>query len=357
MQIAELRILRLSLGVSLCLLFSQLVGWPMSFIAPVFTMLMLGLPLPAPKLKAGIGFMIVVPLILNAAQLLLPTLILQPLVGLILVTLALFWSFYFVSSGGNALIGTFGTVGIAVALAIGSVSVDAVLAVIDGVTVGTIVGVLFVWIAHALLPDSKAEPIDPATLPSRPEAPKPDLATARWSAFRSMVITMPIALWFLLSSASTSYLPVLIKSASMGQQASVDGTRAAAHSLMMSTVLGGVGATVCYNLIALVPSLWLYVLLVAIAGLVFGRQIFVGPAMKPDAGTWSYGYLTMIVILAPALGADDTNAAIKFYERILMFFGTTLYSVAAVYVFDAFWPRPGEKSQTNDGGTGSGVNA
>ncbi len=357
MQIAELRILRLSLGVSLCLLFSQIVGWPMSFIAPVFTMLMLGLPVPAPRLKAGIGFMVLVPLILNMALLLLPTLILQPLVGLILVLIALFWSFYFVSLGGNALIGTFATVGIAVALAIGSVSVDAVLAVVDGVTIGTIVGVLFVWVAHALLPDSKAQPIDPATLPQRPEAPKPHLPTARWSAFRSMVITMPVALWFLLSSASASYLPVLIKSASMGQQASADGTKAAARSLLMSTVLGGVGATVCYNLIALVPSLALYVLLVAIAGLLFGRQIFAGPGMKPDAGTWSYGYLTMIVILAPALGTDDTNAAIKFYERILMFFGTTLYSVAAVYVFDAFWPQPSKKQGATNEEVTDGVNA
>ncbi len=340
MQIAHLRILRLSLGVSLSLLFSQVYGGPMGFIAPVFTMLMLGLPVPAPRLKAGIGFMILVPLILNTTLLLLPILIHQPMVGLILVTLALFWSFYFVSSGGNLLIGTFVTVGIAVALAIGSVSVDAVLAVIDGVTLGTVVGVMFVWVAHALLPDSKAAPIDPTNLPKRPEAPKPDLTTARWGAFRAMVITLPIALWFLLSSASSAYLPVMIKAASMGQQASTDGAKAAGHSLLMSTFLGGVGAVIGYQVLLLVPSLAMYILIVAIAGLIFGRQIFAGPAMKPDAPTWSYGYLTMLVILAPALGADDTNASLKFFDRMVMFVGTTLYSVAAVYVFDAFWPKP-----------------
>ena len=73
MQIAELRILRLALGVSLSLLFSQVVNWPMSFIAPVFTMLFLALPLPAPKLKGGIGFMLFVPIVLYASLLLLPT--------------------------------------------------------------------------------------------------------------------------------------------------------------------------------------------------------------------------------------------------------------------------------------------
>lgn len=349
MRIDQLRILRLSLGVSLSLLFSQIVAWPLAFIAPVFTMLVLGAPAPVLRLKAGLGLMILVPLILNATLLLLPTLILQPLVGLILVSLGLFWSFYFVSSGGSALIGSFATVGIAVALAIGSVSVDAVVAVVDAVTLGTIVGVLFVWVAHTLLPDDMAEPVDTGGMPKPADAPKAHLATARWGAFRSMVITMPVAVWLLLSSASAACLPVMIKAASMGQQASIGGTRAAGRSLLMSTFLGGVGAVIGYQVLLLVPSLAMYILIVAIAGLVFGRRMFAGPALAPEAATWSYGYLTMLVILAPALGADDTNASIKFFDRMIMFAGTTLYSVVVVYVFDAFWPQPEESPVVEDG--------
>ena len=43
MTIASVRILRLALGTALSLWFSQAVGWQMSFIAPVFTLLVLGL--------------------------------------------------------------------------------------------------------------------------------------------------------------------------------------------------------------------------------------------------------------------------------------------------------------------------
>ena len=348
MQIAKLRILRLALGVSLSMLFSQIVNWPMSFIAPVFTMFILALPLPAPRLKGGIGFMLFVPCVLYTTLLLLPTLILQPLVGLILVSIALFWSFYYVAKGGSALIGTFATVGIAVATAIGSVSVDAVLAVVQGVTIGTIFGVMFAWVAHGILPDSMALPIDLSAMPKRPPPPKPDLAVARWSAFRSLLITMPVALWFLLSSASAAYLPVMIKVASMGQQASIDGARAAGRSLIMSTLIGGIGAVIGYQLLAIVPSLALYILIIAIAALIMGRKIFAGPAFAPEAGTWSYGYLTMLAILAPALGADDTSAAIKFWDRMQMFVWTTLYSVAVVYVFDAFWKRPDARAGADE---------
>ena len=156
MTIASVRILRLALGTSLSLWFSQAVGWQMSFIAPVFTLLVLGLPLPALKLKQGIGFVAVLAVGLYSGMLLLPMLLEQPAVGLLLLTLALFWSFYFTAKGGSALIGTFATVGLALVAGVGSVNVDALLIVAGDVVFAAAVGVIFVWIAHALMPDSMA---------------------------------------------------------------------------------------------------------------------------------------------------------------------------------------------------------
>ena len=156
MDIASVRILRLALGTAVSLWFSQAVGWPMSFIAPVITMFVLALPFPAPKLKAGIGLILVLMLSLYGGLLLLPSLLNQPMVGVILLIVALYWSFYFTAKGGSAALGTFATVGIAVSTAIGTVNLDAVLAIVSGVSFGAAVGVLFVWVAHAMMPDSKA---------------------------------------------------------------------------------------------------------------------------------------------------------------------------------------------------------
>ena len=85
----------------------------------------------------------------------------------------------------------------------------------------------------------------------------------------------------------------------------------------------------------------MYTLIVAFAGLVIGPRIFRGRGLAPDAATWSYGFLTMIVILAPAVmdSAAGAPAGAKFFERVLMFLIATGYAVAAVYVFDAFRPR------------------
>lgn len=326
--------------------FSQAVGWDMSFIAPVMTMFVLALPFPAPKLKSGILFVAALTLSMYAGLLLLPSLLNYPMVGLLLLILALFWSFYYTAKGGSAVLGTFVTVGIAMSTAVGSVSVDATLILVSNLSMNTVIGIAFVWIAHALVPDSMALADDsqPAGKP-RPK-PRSDLAEARWSAFRSLLIVFPLALWFMLSSASTSYVPVMIKAASMGQQATMEGARLAGRSLIMSTLIGGIGAIIGWNVLRIVPTLWMYALIIALGALVMGPRIFQGRAMHPQAGTWSYGYLTMIVILAPAVmdSAGGAHAGAAFWSRLLMFALTTLYGVIAVFVVDAF--RPGLKAGT-----------
>jgi len=338
MEIANLRILRLALGTAVSLWFSQVVSWPLSFIAPVITLLLLALPLPAPKLKGGISFLVVLTGSLLAGLLLLPQLQNQPLVGVILLVVALYWSFYFTAKGGSALIGTFATVGIAVSTAVGTVNLDIVLALVSGVSAGAFVGILFVWIAHAALPDSIAV-IPAAPIAAKPPTPPaPDLSAARWSAFRSLMIVLPVALWFLFSSASAAYVPVMIKVASMGQQATNGGARLAGRSLVMSTIIGGAGAIIGWQILSITPTLTIYTLIIALGGLLMGPRIFQGRGMHPNGATWSYAFLTMIVILAPAVmdSAGGGPAGLKFWDRLLMFGGATLYAVGTVYVFDAF---------------------
>ena len=81
MTIASLRILRLAAGTALSLWFSQIIAWDMSFIAPVITMFILSLPLPAPGLKGGLVFVAALTISMYAGVLLLPMLLDQPLAG------------------------------------------------------------------------------------------------------------------------------------------------------------------------------------------------------------------------------------------------------------------------------------
>ena len=340
LDIASVRILRMALGTGISMWFSQVVNWDMSFIAPVLTMFILSLPFPAPKLISGLKFVLALALAVYAGLALLPFILNQRAVGVLLLALLLFGSFYYTARGGSPVIGAFATVGLAVAAAVGSVTIDGALAAAKGVSIGAIFGVAFVWVAHAVLPDSYATPMAaPAGPGPAPPAP-PDDAEARQSALRSLLIVLPVLLWFLLSSASASYVAVMIKVASMGQQATLDHTRQAGNSLLISTLIGGIAALIGWEVLSLWPSLLMYTLLVGLAGLLMGPKIFAGAGMQPAGATWSYGYLTMLVILAPAVldsqggGAADT----AFWARLMMFVWATVYAFCAVYVFDALWP-------------------
>lgn len=338
MDIASVRILRMAFATGICMFVSQVGAWPLSFIAPVFTMFILALPMPAMKLSGGIKFVLVSIVSIYGTLLLLPVIVHYRVAGVLLVALALFLSFYYTARGGSGVLGAFITVGITLVAAVGSVSIDAVLKVIGGLDIGIIVGILFVWVGHALFPDSSATPLNAPPPAAKPPAQKPDNAEARRSAYRSLLIVMPILILFLLSSASASYVAVMIKVASMGQQASLDHTRKAAKSLLISTLLGGLAAIVGWQILSIYTSLLLYSLLIVLGGLIFGPRIFKGPGMHPTGATWSYGYLTMIIILAPAVldGQTGDAAGGAFWSRLMMFMGASLYGVVAVYIFDLF---------------------
>jgi len=321
--------------------FSQAAAWDMSFIAPVFAVVLLSTPLPALPFKSGMKFVLALALAIYSGLFLLPFLVYQLGVGILLLTLVLFWSFYIPAKGGSAIVGTFVTIGLTLTVAIGSTSIDGFMQLASGVTINALFGIVFVWLAHALLPDSMAQASPQSTAPAPPSAVTPDLAIARGHALRSLAIVFPVCLLVLLSSNGAAYAAVMIKVASMGQQTSTQGTAQAGRSLLGSTIIGGIGAIIGWQILSLWTSLIMYALLIGLAGLLIGPRIFKDQGMHPNAATWSYGYVTMIIILAPAVldGMGGSHAGASFQARLVMFIGATLYGVLAVYVFDAFWPK------------------
>ncbi len=336
------RVVRLAAGTTVALWLSQAVAWQLSFVAPVLTLVILALPVSRPPASLFVKIVAALVLSVYASFVLLPMLMHQRIAGLILVALALFHTFYLTARGKPAVIGTFFTIGITVTVALGSVSVDVLLAVAEGLAIGAIVGAGIAWLMHIVLPDPPLEraPAGPPAKPPAAAPPTPEYPVRR--AVRSLVIVLPVTIWFLLSPASASNVGVMIKVAAMGQEASGVGAGNAAKSLIISTLAGGLAAIVGWELLTVWPSLTMYSLFAATASLWFAGRIFKGAGMAPDGGTWMYALLTMFVVLAPAVLDTQLGSAAStsFYDRLLMFIGASLYGVTAVYVFDAFWPLP-----------------
>jgi hypothetical protein len=229
----------------------------------------------------------------------------------------------------------FMTLGITLVVTVGSVSAEAMKMVIQGIAVSAVAGISFVVIAHVLLPDHPVTP-DGAVKPP-PAPPKPTGMQARRNAFRSLSVMLPLVFIFLFIDTSTAYTVIMIKVASMGQQANAEVSRSMGRQQLQSTLWGGLGAVLGFLVIGISPSLLMFCLVIAIACLVYGKHIFQGRSLHPDAAMWSYALLTMIIILTPALtGGGDIGAA--FWTRLFLFVVIAIYGTIAVAVFDAFWP-------------------
>ena len=296
--VAARRIFRLAIVTAFAVWLSQTLNWSVSFITPVLLSMLLALPLPGLRLKQALIFVLalVIP-IWATTWLLLPLLTHQPMVGILLLIAACFWCFYYSASGGSPILGAFLTMGLAIVTAVGSDSIDAVIAVNNALTLNAVISIGIMWLAFILIPEKPREGGPKA----RPEVEPPSRQESIRSAWRSTAIVLPVIVFFLFYAGSASYLVVMIKVASMGQQAENDKTKAVGKSLLMSTFIGGVGAVIMWNVMSAWPSLIMLVLLVLLGGLIMGRKIFQGPGMSAGAGTWSYAFLTMLVIILPAL--------------------------------------------------------
>ena len=73
-SLAQQRCIRYAVGTAIALWFSQVAAWDHSYLAAVFAATFLGLPIPAPRLRGGVIFVLVL-----AAALLLGLLVLLPL--------------------------------------------------------------------------------------------------------------------------------------------------------------------------------------------------------------------------------------------------------------------------------------
>ena len=73
-EVQHARVLRIALGTALCLLVSQMLGWSLSFLAPVITLFVLAMPKPSPGLVGGIKLFLAVVLASYSGFALLPLL-------------------------------------------------------------------------------------------------------------------------------------------------------------------------------------------------------------------------------------------------------------------------------------------
>jgi hypothetical protein len=236
--------------------------------------------------------------------------------------------------------GTFMTVGLTMIVTVGSISSEIITDAAQEPGQLCVVAIFFVHGSPTPCCLSYRRPC--VGRHEKKDAPPPDPSTAGRQALRSLAIVFPMALLFLFMSGSPAYTVVMIKVATMGQQATADHSRAMGRSLLESTLWGGVGAVIGWNVLSIWPSPDALHPAYRAGRAVFRALDFRGQALHPKSQMASYAFLTLVVILAPAAldGAGSSGAGPAFWSRLGLFVLIAVYGTVAVRVFDAFWPGP-----------------
>jgi hypothetical protein len=282
--------------------------------------------------KAVIALPLLVMLTSSIGLLLIPLLIHAPTTGVLLVALGLYLCFGYGQRGGNNLLTTFLVIGLTMISAAGATSFALAVTVIEGLAKGLLVATLVVVCSHWLFPE-------PASAP----APKPPALKSRlevnWIALRGTLVVLPAYLLALINPAA--YMPLIMQSVNLGQQASSLSARQAGRELLGSTLLGGVMAVTLWAGLSILPHLWLFFLWTLLFCLFAGRRLYRLSSTRLTPGFWMNSLTTMLLLLGQSVqdSATGKDALSAFALRMTLFIAVTLYACAAVYLIDRYRSR------------------
>lgn len=328
------RALRLATGTALCLAISFGLALPIPFISPVLAVLLLAsLNRPLP-FKAALVLAVVAMLTTGIGLLLIPVLRYYPFCGVLLIGAGLFLAFGFGLRGGNTLIMTFLIIGLTMIPSAGVAEFDLAMMVIGALVKGLILAVIVVAISHWLFPD-------PANAPSPPAASTLPAQEVSRVALRATLIVIPAFLLALIDPAS--YLPIILKAVSLGQQSSTTTARSAGHELLGSTLMGGLLAIVFWCALSLFVHLWMFFLWMLLFGLLLARKRYALSPTRQTPGFWLNSLVTLIILLGQSvqdsLAGKDVYTA--FVVRMGLFIALTLYALLMVHLLDRRQRNPG----------------
>ncbi|MCY1261193.1 hypothetical protein PSJE_19525 [Pseudomonas jessenii] len=321
------RALRLSFGTALCLAASFGLALPIPFLSPMLALMMLAAmnrPLP---FKASLGLILILMLTTGTGLLLIPLLRYYPFSGVLLVGLCLFLAFGYGLRGGNPLVATFLVVGLTLISSAGTAEFALALEVIVALVKGLFLAVTTLTISHWLFPD-------PASAPAAKPGPSLTPTESSWLALRATLVVLPTFLLAMIDPAS--YLPIIMKAVSLGQQSCATSARTAGQELLGSTLLGGLMAILFWCALSLFVNLWMFFLWMLLFGLLVARKLYGLALTRQPPSFWLNSLATLIILLGQSVqdSAAGKDVYTAFAIRMGLFILVTLYACVMVHLLD-----------------------
>jgi hypothetical protein len=137
-------------------------------------------------------------------------------------------------------------------------------------------------------------------------------------------------------SDPASYMPIIMKSVSLGRQSCTTSARGAARELLGSTLLGGLLAIVFWFALRLFVNLWMFYLWMLLFSLLVARKLHRLSETRYSPGFWLNALVTMIILLGQSVqdSAAGKDVYIAFAVRMGLFLAVTVYACLVLQLFE-----------------------
>lgn len=323
----NIRQVRFALGVSTSATIAYTFNWPLSFLFPIFTCLLLSFPIPrmtpkqlgkmmADTLK-GFAFGLVFSVSLTRF----------PVLFLILMFPALFYCYYYLNRGGSFWLTLMSMLSLLILPMLTYTAEGLAIGFSMGFVVSAWAAILYGFIMHILVPDPQQ-----ITLPEKPGFQNIYIPMAAQFALKSTLVAFPIVA-YCITFARMDLLLTMIFAAIFTLKPELSAGKDAGRNSLISTIIGGCVAFVFYWAIVAVPMFAFFIILYFAIALYMGMNIF---STSPKAKYFGSAMTCIIVLINGNLGADSDFLS-SFISRIFFISLAILYIVAALKVLDAFW--------------------
>lgn len=327
-DLKTVRILRLSVGVTIAMAVAFAINWPLAMLTPVFTVVFLSLPMPRLSFRQGFKNMMETLLGLTIGVLFALFLLPYPFVYVLMFGLALFYTYYYINRGGSFWLALMTLLSLLLMPMLASTSGGLAIGVSMGFIWSSWVAVWMIFLAHFLVPDPESR-----IIPKRPPMHKGYVPVAAELALKSTLVVFPLAVLFLMFNLS-DFLVLMIMAAIFSLSPDLTKGKEAGMNSLISTLIGGTVAYVFYWLLVAVPEYPFFVVLTFLVSLIFASVIF---SQRSDAKYYSSALTSVIILFSASMGQDkDFSSA--FFLRVALIVSAVLYLVIALKVLDRYWP-------------------
>ena len=327
MHIGARRVFRLALTMALSLAVAYGLSLPLPFMAPLFAAMIAAAPAPPMKLKGLVGLVVVISITTGIGLLLIPMLRYYPVTALLIVAVGLYASNYLTVNMGKGLVGAFLTIGFTMISAAGTIDYAVATTVIKALVAGVVVAIVCQWVVYPWFAEDDVAPKKP---------PQVGASQSNWVALRATLVVLPA--YFLLLTNPGMYMPILMKSVSLGQQVSLVNARHAGRELLGSTFMGGSLAILFWTLLGTLTNLWMFAWLMLLFGIYYAAKLYQVLPSRYPATFWQNAFVTMLILLGPAVEDSATGKDVyaAFAVRMALFVAVTLYALLALRALE-YW--------------------